>query len=90
MTLNDALTQGEAGASAFEVHGVMLALEHHEQVLRLAQVEPGAVVLDVEHAAANWVQSPADFYARLLDLAGEFQRGALQVPSEVLRPVSPA
>src|SRR5690606_12467517 len=47
VALDDALGKCQARTGTFEIHGVVLALEHHEQVVRLLQIEAGTVVLDV-------------------------------------------
>ena len=63
VAFDDALGQRETGAGALEVHGVVLPLEHHKQVVCFLQVEAHTVVGDEESASADRVDLPAELDA---------------------------
>src|SRR6266513_2331871 len=78
MPVDDAAHGGEPNPGAFEFRRRMEPLKHAEQLVGVAHVEAGAIVLDHEHATAVFLLR-RELHARLRLLAGVFPAVAQEI-----------
>ena len=84
MAVHDALDRGQADARARKLRGFVQALKGPEQLVRIGQVKPGAVIPDKENGLSflgirpNSINPPERLPVNFQALSSRFEKSNLQ------------